>query len=82
MVGRKIDTELQIQEPEVLAAATPARRADAVQNLGPAARCAVDDLSYRLAAFHIAQRLGDQRVPGQDFVELLEDRLRLRAVIA
>ena len=81
MIGLQIQRELQIDQRQILAAAAGERCADAVQRLGRAGLCRIDQRRQLLAGLGLAQAFLHQRVPRQLLVEGLVDAGRRRAVL-
>jgi len=70
VVRRQIDGKLQIQQTEVLAAAAPERRSDAVQRLGPAARGFAASCAVTRSETAMAER-ANRRTTGRNLDRIL-----------
>ena len=77
MVRRKMERQLQIDQREIFAAAPDQRGADAVERLGAAGLCGIDQRRHLLAGPGFAQAFLNQRMARELLVERLVDRGRL-----
>src|ERR1700694_5004321 len=73
MGRRKIEGELQVDEPEILPAAASQRGAEPIEHLGGARLRSVDHRRELPAGLDLAHRLDDQRMTRQRLFESRED---------
>ena len=77
MLRLQIKRKLQIDEPEILAAAPSERGAEAIERFGRAGLRVVDQQRQFLAAPNLVQFAGDQRMARQRLVEGFENLQRV-----
>src|SRR5262249_2067420 len=80
MRRRKIERELQIDEPEILAPAPSKGGTEPVEHLGAARLRRVDHQGKLLAGVELVGRLDDQRMARQSFLERGENLQRVSVV--